>query len=354
MTIYFLINSLHTAGGTERVATIIANELSIRGYDIGLIALHGGGAPFFQINDNVKLHYVNPKGYKNIYTSYLQNVLSLHRLYKNNSVDIVVDVCSAMSLMSIPATIGLNTKVITWEHFNSNVDWNPITSPSARKLAKLFSTKIVTLTNQDKENYKLRYKAKNVTVISNPITINHTVQSNLSEKRILSIGRFTKQKGFDLLIHSWALLKNKHDGWKLRIIGHGELKNQLIDLIKELGVDDSVEILPPTTDVVSEYQNASIYVMSSRFEGLPLVLIEAMSMGLPIISFDCETGPRDVVDHQVTGVLVEPENIEHLAKAMYVLIRDKNRQLEYSRNAIVKSAEFDIDAIVKSWIDLFN
>lgn len=354
MKILFLINSLHTAGGTERVTTIITNALSQRGYEVGVVALHGGGEPFFELSKNVKLHYINARGYKNIYFSFLSNVGKLRRLYKNEKPNFVVDVCSAMSLMSILAARGGVTKVITWEHFNSNVDWNPITTPLSRKLATKKAVKIVVLSNQDARNYQKRYGATNVMVIANPVTIQSAEPSKLDKKRVLAIGRFTEQKGFDLLLESWSKVRMQNEGWELRIIGQGDMQEKLRQSVQYFGIEGSIEILPPTTDVISEYQNASIYVMSSRFEGLPLVLIEAMAMGLPIVSFDCETGPRDLVESGITGVLVEPLNIDRLAQELDTLMADKVKQVEYSKNAIEKSKKYNVNAIIQHWTELFE
>ena len=350
----FLINALHTPGGTERVTTIIANLLTTCGYDTGIVCLHGGGKPFFALEPDVKLFYINPEGFKNIYTGLFPNIHKLRQLYKRERPDFVIDVCSAMSLMSIPASAGGITKVITWEHFNSNVDWNPVTTPLSRKLAALCSTKIITLTRQDAKNYRKRYDAKNVITIPNPITIEASSPSPLTNKRVLAVGRFTPQKGFDLLLDAWSKVQSREDGWTLRIIGQGEMESQLRDAIRELGLSDSVEIIPSTHQITEEYRQASIYVLSSRFEGLPLVLIEAMAMGLPIISFDCETGPRDIVIDGLTGVLVKPGDTDQLATELDKLMQDEKRRAYYSENALKESQRFEPEAIVNKWCQLLS
>lgn len=352
MKIFFLINSLHTSGGTERVTTIIANELSKKGFEVGIIALHGGGSPFFELLDKIELFYINPSGYKSIYTHFLSNLYRLRIIYVKHAPNIVIDVCSAMSLLSIPATIFTNIKVITWEHFNSNIDWNPITTPLSRYLAAKRSNMIITLTQRDAENYKQRYKALNVISISNPITCNTNSQALLNQNIVLAIGRLTEQKGFDMLIKAWHLITKDNKNWKLRIVGGGEMETQLLEMIDFYHLNKTIELLPPTNDVVSLYKNASIYVMSSRFEGLPLVLIEAMSMGLPIVSFDCETGPRELIENDVTGVLVPSNDIEKLASELNLLMNDKERQLRYGKNALLKSKDYEIEPIIKKWIDI--
>lgn len=352
--VLFLINALHTPGGTERVTTILANLLTTCGYDTAIVCLHGGGKPFFALEPDVRLFYINPEGFRNIYTGFLRNIYNLRQLYKREHPDYVIDVCSAMSLMSIPASLGGITKVITWEHFNSNVDWNPVTTPLSRKLAALCSLKIVTLTRQDTRNYRKRYNARNVITIPNPITIEASTPSPLTGKCVLAVGRFTSQKGFDLLLEAWNKVRSKDDGWTLRIIGQGEMEQQLKDTICKSGLSGNVEIIPSTQLITEQYRQASIYVLSSRFEGLPLVLIEAMAMGLPIVSFDCETGPRDIVIDGLTGVLVKPGDTNLLATELDKLMQDDKRRTYYSENALKESRRFEPEAIVSKWCELLS
>jgi glycosyltransferase involved in cell wall biosynthesis len=125
-------------------------------------------------------------------------------------------------------------------------------------------------------------------------------------------------------------------------------------LIQKLGITESVEICPPTKDVVSEYKKASIFALSSRHEGLPLVLIEAMAMGLPAVSFDCETGPRDIIIDGETGTLVPPLDVNRMAEALVELMNNGTLRKKFSENAIIASEKFDIRAVVDQWESLFK
>jgi glycosyltransferase involved in cell wall biosynthesis len=176
----------------------------------------------------------------------------------------------------------------------------------------------------------------------------------MNEKRVLAVGRIVDQKGFDLLVKAWHIAHPKAPDWKLRIVGAGKLQKDLEKLIQSLGVSQSVEILPPTKDVVAQYKQASIFALSSRHEGLPLVLIEAMAMGLPAVSFDCETGPSDIVIDGKTGILVPPLDTDKMAEAFVSLMTDQEKRMEFSKNAIEASAKFGIEAIVDQWEQLFN
>lgn len=349
MNILFLINSLGSPAGTERVSTILANNLADLGYNISFISLKYNGEPFFDLNNKIQIHYLSLDSSTNIYLSYISNIIKIRKILKREQIDFVIDVCTAMSLMSVPTTFFTKTKVISWEHFNANVNWNPVTSPLARKLASLFAYKIVVLTETDKKIFQTKYKARNVTIIPNPITINLSKPSSLKKKIILSIGRLEYQKGFDMLIEAWDKSRAKEDGWQLKIIGEGSLKNKLLNLIANKKLQRSIMIEEPSPNVIELYQNASIFILSSRFEGLPLVLIEAISMGLPIISFDCETGPRDIVYDNVNGRLIPPNDINALSVAIDELTSDLTLLNRYSINSLKISKNFDKSTIIQLW-----
>ena len=353
--VVFLINSLNNAGGTERITTSLANYLADdSNIQVTIVAVYNNGTSFFELSPSITLHYLNNTKHGNIYTDYLRNIQRIRKLAKQIQPNYWIDVCSAMSLMSLPALIGLHIKVISWEHFNANVNWNPITSPLARKLISKYAYKIVTLTNDDKHIFKKKYKAKNVICIPNFITVRVKGVASLTEKKILSIGRFTEQKGFDMLLDAWQLTTCRHEGWVLQIVGQGELKEALREQAQRLELTDSVIFQEPTKNVISLYKNSSIYVMSSRFEGLPLVLIEALSYGLPIISFNCETGPKDIVEHEETGILVPPNDIKQLATAIDFLANTPDKRKEFQLNSIRKAENFKVPYIIGLWKDILK
>lgn len=352
--IVFFIDSLSNSGGTERVTTVLANYLCNNNYDISILTLNNTGKSFFTLDNKIKVEHLHEKK-SNKYTRYLQNILLIKKFYKVYQPDYWIDVCSALSLMSIPALSRTKVKIITWEHFNANVEWNKITSPLARILASKISYKIVTLTETDKEIFEQRFKAKNVLCIPNPITINGKLtpcQSN--NKRVLAIGRFEKQKGFDMLLEIWAKCKCKDNGWTLKIIGDGKEKQKLIQLIQSLKLSESVTLAPPTKNIIPEYQNAEIYAMSSRFEGLPLVLIEASTCGLPIISFDCETGPRDIIKNNENGILIKTFDLEEFSLKLDFLTKSPEVRKNLSNKAIEYSKRYNIENISLLWNEILK
>ncbi|MCF1752707.1 glycosyltransferase family 4 protein [Mariniradius sediminis] len=353
MKIFFIIKGLNYSGGTERVTAIFSKALIDRGHQVQIVSIVGKGEnPFFTFDKKVIRHYLEgPKSSGLPIVRDIRRVRLMKDLFAKEKPDIIIIVDAGRSFVNIPATRGFTT--ITWEHFNVNTNWHLMHSLS-RKIAVKHSDMIVTLTQGDVEAYQKKFGAKKVISIPNPITVDVSEKTPMKENRVLAVGRIVDQKGFDLLVKAWHIAHPKAPDWKLRIVGAGKLQKDLEKLIQSLGVSESVEILPPTKDVVSQYKQASIFALSSRHEGLPLVLIEAMAMGLPAVSFDCETGPRDIVIDGETGILVPPQDIDKMAAGLVDLMTNAEKRKEFSQKAIEASAKFGIEAIVDQWEALFK
>ena len=176
--------------------------------------------------------------------------------------------------------------------------------------------------------------------------------ADLSAKTVLAAGRLTKQKGYDRLIPAWAQVAAKHPDWRLRICGEGQLRPQLESLVEEHGLTDSVA-LPGACDMDEAMGSASIFVMSSRFEGFPLILIEAMSKAMAVVSFDCPTGPADVIDHGRNGLLVDFGDVDALANAIIELIEDEDLRRRCGPAAAETARTYRIEEIGPMWDELF-
>lgn len=352
--ICFFGGNLNHSGGTERVSTAIANGLAKQGYDVVMLNLYEGLDPFFEQHPSIKNEQLYSKNVS-MAKNYFLTVLKLRAFLKQHNIETLIVVESMLALFSLPAVMGLNINHITWEHFNYNVDLGKKTRRIARYLSRLFSDSIITLTERDKEIWQQRTVGRaKIVAIPNPSPYSisdHTPTFN--NKIVLAVGRLTYQKGFDLLLQAWAILKTKPEAkdWILQIVGEGEDKPLLDSLIHSLNLTDSVTIYPFSNQVSLYYQQASIYCMSSRFEGFGMVLIEAQSFGLPCVSFDCDIGPREIIEHGVSGYLAEPNNIVHLADNLLSLIQlDTNSYLEMSKNSKFNIInKFNDDEIIKQW-----
>ena len=199
--------------------------------------------------------------------------------------------------------------------------------------------RFVVLTEEDKGYWGA---LDNIRVIPNPRTFVLPEPASLQSHTVLAVGRYTHQKGFDLLLKAWKLMDT--DGWTLRIAGSGE---ELTDVPYNV-------VTGPSKDIVGEYRNAAFLVMSSRYEGLPMVLLEAQAAGLPVVSFACKCGPRDVITDGEDGILVPEGDIEGLAAGMKRLMEDENLRREMGSAAFRHSERYDKERIMSLWDKLFH
>ena len=212
--------------------------------------------------------------------------------------------------------------------------------------------KIVVLTHEDKE---LHWAGNNkVVVMPNPLTIKHSLQASLANKTVITAGRLVAQKNFVSLIRVWTIAHQAHPDWRLEIWGDGKLKAELQQQIVKGQLTDSVRLMGYTSDIISKFADASIFVCTSLFEGFGLVITEAMSCGLPAVSYACPCGPRDIITDGKDGFLVKPNGEQALAERINRLIEDEPLRQQMGRAAKEKSMSYSIDAITRQWMTLFS
>jgi glycosyltransferase involved in cell wall biosynthesis len=354
--ICFLIGNLNNPGGIERVTTLIANELVENNFKVSILNLYGGENPFFPLHEEVNSSALYPRKVS-MKKNYLGVIWKIRRYVQVNNVDSFIVVDSISCIFSVPALFGLNkVNHICWEHFNYNVDLGLSLRRKGRLWAARCCDYIVTLTHQDQEIWKKnipKIKAKMVTIYNPTPYENPEVNANLQHKTVLAVGRLTYQKGFDLLIQAWADLCKENSDWTLKIVGGGEDDFALRKLTKALNIEHRVEFIPPTKDIAKHYQNASIFCLSSRFEGLGMVLLEAKAYGLPIVSFDCECGPRDLIKDNINGFLVKPNCVDELTSKLKLACRlDEKKYFRISKNNLLDNNFFIKKKIISDWISI--
>lgn len=352
----FFVGNLNHSGGTERVSTSIANALAERGYEITMLNLWEGNNPFFELHSSIVNDALHPQRIS-FAKNYFGAVRKLREYLKTNNIQTLIVVESMLALFSLPASSGLKLNHITWEHFNYNVDLGKRSRSLARHLARFFSDSIVTLTERDKDIWlKKTIGRARVLAIPNPspYEISSHIPS-LDNKVVLAIGRLTYQKGFDYLLKAWKEIKKegKFADWRLQIVGEGEDKDLLHNLIADLAISDSVQIYPFSNNVSEFYKNASVYCLSSRFEGLGMVLVEAHSFGLPAVSFDCDIGPSEIIADGKSGLLSKAEDYNDLALKLSQMMSISDEEYSpFSLNAKKQAERFKLVNIIEHWLKL--
>lgn len=174
------------------------------------------------------------------------------------------------------------------------------------------------------------------------------------QKQVIAAGRYVGQKGFDRLVAAWQKVVNRHPDWVLKIYGDGWMREQLWQQIMDLGIEESCYLEHTAHDIATKFQESSIFVLSSRFEGFGLVIVEAMSCGLPVVSFTCHCGPRDIISDEIDGLLVSEGDIDKLAEGINRLIEDEELRKKMGEMARLKANNYKIEHIGEQWIALFK
>lgn len=376
MKIVYIYTALTTVGGVDRVITNKANYLAdVLGYDIYIITdSQAGRPPVFPLSPKVRhidletdfdeqYHYGIFKRflcYRRLMKQYKRR---LEKTLKEIKPDIVSTTCGRD--LEFLTDIQDGSKKIGESHTVKECCRNfhlmearggiyRIVAQYWRKKQEKAIAKLddfVVLTQHDADSWAAVRKA---TIIPNPMTFMPQAHSSCTSKKIISIGRYAEEKGQDLLIEAWSKIAKKHPDWEVNIYGNGELESKFKDLIEEYGIKASFKLNAPSKNIQEKYLESSIYVMSSRFEGFGLVLIEAMSCGLPCISFNCPHGPAEIISDGENGILVENGNIDKLAKAIEVLINNEEKRIKMGQRAQAMVQKYAPDSIMKMWVELFN
>ncbi len=371
MKIVYCISGTYNSGGMERVLSNKANYLALHGYDVIIITTDQRGRPsFFAMDNHIKCIDLNVNYELNNEGSFFCKLLlypykqfkhkiRLAKVLNQIKPDIVVSMfCNDVTLLPF---IKDGSKKILEVHFSRFKRlqygrkglWRLADKWRSHNEQKQISRydKFVVLTYEDKKNWG---DCTNIDVIPNAQTFVRNIPVPLRNKIVVAVGRYTYQKGFDMLLQAWKIVCNQMEGWQLHIVGDGELKGQLAQQIVELSLENNVKLIPATTNIQSIYCEASILVLSSRYEGLPMVLIDAQTMGLPVVCFDCKCGPSEIVADGVTGFLVPVNDVTALAEKILVLIHDETLRKRMGLHAFNSSIRFSEKTIMQQWLDLFE
>lgn len=363
--ILIFVNSL-SCGGAERTAVWLVNGLAERGYETGLITLFDQTQDFLVPDPRVERHCLGvakpslttPKDYWTV-------CFSLRRLLKSQNAETLLALQTGAGILCRMASAGLPCRVVISErNYPGRKKISPLMG-FLRKVLYRHADRVIAQTGKTKAWLEQHTGCKRVVVIPNavrwpvpslPPTLDPGLFLEPSDKCVLAVGRLHAQKGFDLLIRAFAECRKTFPDWKLVILGEngrgGESAQQrsvLEQMVTDFGCDGRVFLPGRAGNIMQWYERADLFVLSSRFEGFPNVLLEAMSAGCACIAFDCDTGPAEIIHPGHDGVLVSPESVEALSNALADLMAHPDKRRAFSEHAVTIPKRFDETAILTKW-----
>ena len=363
-----LVSSMH-GGGAERVAALLCNNWARQGHKVVLMPTYSGkGECCYPLEEEIVLDYLADRvpdtgGRKNP-LMFLRRFLGLRQSIKEYSPDIVISFLTHVNVSVLLATRGLSTPVVVAEHSYPPKLPLHATWKCLRWLTYRWASRVVVLTSETEKWIEGNCPGAKTSVIPNPVVMplpegdpKLQVKHFLSDERnvILSVGRLSDEKGFGQLLEIFASICSKNPGWDLVIVGEGELEHNLDLQVKKLGLEGRI-LLPGRAGNISDwYERADIYVLNSLYEGFPSVLVEAMAHGLPAVSIDCNTGPRDIIRSGEDGILVPvASGFDGMASALEKLIADDGLREQMSKRAKDVVQRFSMERIATLWQQLFG
>ena len=379
MRLLYILGNIINKAGVERIMTQKINYLAETGYDVSLVTTDQMNQPFsFPISPKVNYIAVNaPIPSRTDYPFFKWLLLfykarsvfskTLSLIIKENFPDIVI--CTTYSFDVLDLLVKIchkrHPKLVIESHIQlTNVFMKP--RLAYHPLLSLYGTFhdryilnyikktaiLVCLTNEDMKSWK-QLHVNNVCVIPNMITIQPPESIDYSAKRVIAVGRYSDQKGFDMLIKAWGRLSKKYNDWHLFIFGN-EDRTPYEEMAQKEKCQNTCHCMPVTEDIAIEYGKSSIFVMSSRYEGMPLALIEAMSSGLACVSYNCPNGPADIINDGIDGFLARDGEIDDLATKMENLMCDESLRSKFGKTAKNNIERYSPNAVMRQNISLYD
>ncbi len=352
----FLVYDISLTGGAEKVALNMAEEFNTA-YDVHMISLFDQ-KNFDKSSVAYKCYILSEKTISitaNIFK--LRN--KLRNILKDKGIDILFIITAGVVTVGVMAAVGLNTKTVYCEHSNLENKTYGNKHQLRQFIGATYSDAVVTLTERDRKNFLRKYKISQnkVFAIPNWFTFRENLERrdyDISSKRIITAGRLEYVKGYDLLLKIASVVKKSCPDWSWDIYGEGSYREKIEEWIAEYDLSGFVSLMGNVNNLQEKYKDYAFFVMTSYYEGLPLVLLEAQTSALPIISFDCPTGPSEIVRDGVNGYLIENYNTDEMAKTIVEFIKNDNLRKEFSSHTMDGIQRFSKETVLKFWIELIN
>lgn len=375
MKIVYYLPSLYISGGLERIITLKANYFAEHFDDYEVVILTSeqcGKEPYYKLSEKIKHIDIDVPFDFPLNQSKLEKLIKYpfkYGLFKKRFTQKIYELAPDVVISTLRRELNFITKLKDksvkigelhisryFYHSHSIQNNNQIIKALKNYWDNIFLAnlkkldKVVVLTNEEAAYWP---ELSNCMVINNFLTFYPEENSPCTSNEVIAVGRYSHQKGFDMLINAWEIVAKRNPDWILKIYGEGN-REDLNNLIIKYKISDSCFLKHPTSDIANRYLESSIYVLSSRFEGMPMVLLEAIASGLPVVSFDCPCGPKDIINHEVDGILVKSGNIEELADKICYLIENENIRKEMGLEARKNAERFKIEHISLLWKNLFE
>lgn len=375
MKIVYCISSFNNAGGKERVISSKANYLSdVYGYEVIIVTTNQRGKKtFYPLSPKVRIVDMgidydsllahNPL-VRIILRQYYQyrHKKKLENFLKKENVDIAISTWSEelyflsylkdRSRKIIEYHCSYQRRLLQLKEKRNYLKWlkSYLILKKEERLVNTFDALIV-LTEGDKKNWT---RVNRIRVIPNAVTLKRYSATTCKSKRVISVGRLEPEKGFERLIDCWAIVSATYPDWKLCIFGDGNQRGALENKIRELKLTDTICLCGTVKDIVAEYGKSSFCIMTSYSEGFSMVLVEAMSCGLPVVSYNCPNGPAEIIHDKEDGFLIPDGNSDELVRCVKTLIEDEDLRSEMGNNAQKNIQRFSEDKIMQCWKNLFE
>ena len=366
-TITIVVSAMNL-GGAQRVVSILCDHWSNNSYEVNLVSTFTGTKEnHYRVNSNVKLIYLDKNRFlsKSKFLNLIWKFIQLRAIFKKHKPDYIISFLTRINIASALAAFGLKRKLIISER-----TWTPFATLNKKYFwlyRILFKSvnNVIVQTDQSKDWLSSYFPSLSANVIPNPTIYPLPIQKeksikpksvvNMKKKIILASGRMHVYKQFDLLIKAFSDLSKIYLDWDLVILGSGDEREELQKLVLKLEIESRVHMPGSVGNISDWYERADIFALSSVVEGFPNVLLEAMTYGLPCISFDCDTGPREMIQNNINGILIQPDKKEQgLFIGLKRLIENPELRVSISNQEIKIRDQYSKNNIMQKWDNILE